>query len=190
MCTSFGLSFLTSLITHNTSSDLVIHRLIAVTAAHRERFIVSVLVSVLQWPKESWKLIIVLCDDYPETTLRWAHHSGLRHNAVSHNRLTVHHGDVASQRCSAPWSWCKEPNWQPFPIPPYPPCDSRLRVSIICWGEPGDGSVAPLFPSQGTSDIMGIPFMPGQDDPKVDISQRGGNRGWWVRFPLGCHGAG
>ena len=53
------------------------------------------------------------------------------------------------------------------------PCDSRLWVSIICRGGPSDGSVSPSFPSQGTSDIMGIPVMPGQDDPKADIRQQG-----------------
>lgn len=39
-------------------------------------------------------------------------------------------------------------------------------------GERGDDSVSPSFPSQRTSDIMGIPIMPGQDDPKADIRQQ------------------
>lgn len=51
-------------------------------------------------------------------------------------------------------------------------------------GEPADDSVSPSFPSQRANDIMGIPTMPGQDDPKADIREQGGSRGGQVDFIL------
>lgn len=55
--------------------------------------------------------------------------------------------------------------------PPTVTAGSGCPLSV---GEAGDGRVSPSFPSQGSSDIMGIPAMPGQDDPKADIRHLGG----------------